>query len=76
MVKNKWVELTQMAVPRYKTAHITVSGRLFIVGGRNEHHRKLNSVECYEPSTSSWQTVAPMRHKKTRPAIYASEGFI
>ena len=39
---------------------ITVSGRIYLVGGLNASQQKINQVLCFDPSTSQWSTKANM----------------
>lgn len=65
-----------MSTPRRFATHIVLSGRLYVMGGRNTSVNRLRSVEYYEPSTNKWQPVASMRYEKTRASACVLNGFI
>lgn len=65
-----------MSIPRCKSAHVVLSGRLFVIGGSDEDVSRLRSVEYYEPLIDKWQTVAPMLHKRIMLAASTLNGFI
>lgn len=65
-----------MSVPRLRAARAVLSGRLFVIGGRDDRANCLNSVECYDPSTQEWQTVAAMRRTRANTAACAVNGSI
>lgn len=75
-MKNTWAEVSPMLLPRRLSAHVILSGRLYVIGGKIEQDRRVNSVECYEPATNKWQTVPPMLHERSKSAAYALNGFI
>lgn len=73
---NEWSEVAEMAIHRRAPAHVVLSDRLFVIGGRNRQSRRLNSVECYTPSTNKWETLAPMRRERDGATACALNKFI
>lgn len=65
-----------MAIPRKLSAHVVLSGHLYVFGGRNHLNIHENSVEYYNPSVDKWQTVAPMLHAISEATACVSNGFI
>ena len=41
-----------------------LDGQLYAVGGVNQEFSDLATVECYSPSSSQWQSIAPMEKCK------------
>lgn len=60
----------------FDSAYVALSGRLFVIGGWNTRTSVQNSVECFDPMTDEWQTVAPMHHARRNPVAQVSNGFI
>ncbi len=52
-----------------------LDGCVYGVGGW-EGNARLDSVECYNPSTNSWTFVAPMKIAVTSPAVVAMDGLL
>lgn len=75
-LKNKWTEIAPMSIARNAFAHVVLSDRIFVFGGRNETGRSINSVEYFKQSTNEWQTVSPMRHVRAYGSACAPNGFI
>lgn len=65
-----------MSNPRADSAHVVLSGFLYVIGGHLGGERYKNSVDYYDPSTNKWKTVASMRHERRQPAAHVSNGFI
>ena len=56
---DQWVNCGQIKHKRVQFGVAVVGDRLFIVGGR-DGYKTLNSVECYNFSTRSWQSMPPL----------------
>lgn len=65
-----------MPTLRWLPTHVVLSGRIFLMGGWNDQKENVNSVECYDPLTDQWETVAPMRNRRHGAAACVSGGFI
>lgn len=74
--KNEWTEVTAMDIPRCDFAHVIQSGRLLVIGGKDEDNTWLRPVESYDPLTDKWEMVAPMLHERTHSAAATSNGFV
>jgi kelch-like protein 17 (actinfilin)/kelch-like protein 20 len=60
---NVWTAAAPMRVARNKAGAAVLNGRLYVAGGSSGNtvtSNHLRSVERYDPSTNSWETVAPM----------------
>ena len=44
-------------------------GNLYAVGGCDQNNFRLNSVECYSPSTDTWSFTAPMSTCRSSPCV-------
>jgi len=56
---NSWSTVASMPTPRVGGAAGLISGKLYVVGGRNGS-TYYNSVEVYDPLTNSWNSAAGM----------------
>lgn len=65
-----------MPTGRAGAAHVVLSGRLYVLGGCDDRGENFKSVDCYNPCTDRWQTVAPMHYGRTLPAVCVANGFI
>lgn len=65
-----------MALPRFFSAHVVLSERLYVFGGRDSRNRNTNSVEYYDPLAGTWMTVAPMRHNRIGAAAHVLNDLI
>lgn len=39
---------------------VSVSGRIFAIGGLSIDNEVLDTVECYDPLKNSWEVIAPL----------------
>lgn len=53
-----------MLETREHFALVSLSGRIFAVGGLEINHLALNSVECYDPFRNRWEFFGPMNRKR------------
>lgn len=60
----------------YRAAHVVLEDHLYVIGGETDENSYANLVECYDPSTDKWQTVAPMLNNRHLASACASNGFI
>jgi kelch-like protein 10 len=51
------------------------SGKIYICGGFNGQEC-LNSAEYYDPQTSQWSVLAPMRNRRSGVGIVAHAGKV
>lgn len=65
-----------MFIPRTDTAHVVLSGLLYVIGGYTGVESYKNYVEYYDPSINKWKMGEPMRHERRQPAAHVSNGFI
>lgn len=65
-----------MSTRRWCPAYAQLSGRLYVIGGRDIEKIRFNSVECYEPLADRWQAVAPMNHGRSNATACALNGLI
>lgn len=75
---NKWTELAPMSVARSHAAIANVSGKVFVMGGRESYQAQFSSVESYDPTTNEWTTLAPMikRRSGARAAVINGELYV
>jgi N-acetylneuraminic acid mutarotase len=57
---NRWRVATGMPTGRHHTAAAALDGELYVVGGRRGNNLALDAVERYDPSTDSWERLAPL----------------
>jgi len=60
-----------MQVSRKYFGATSLGGKLYALGGSNSH-RRLKSVECFDPYEQQWTFVAPM----LRPRMYLAVGAL
>lgn len=60
-LKDHWVLISnsQAACKRLQFGVAVLGSHIYIVGGRNGL-RTLNTVDCYNPATNTWEAVVPM----------------
>ena len=56
---EEWANCGQIKHKRVQFGVAVVAERLFIVGGR-DGYKTLNSVECYNFNSGSWQSMPPL----------------
>merc|ERR1711924_135715 len=75
-----WTAAAAMTENRRDAGAAVMGGKLYVAGGylNDDTGRRLpgtlSSVECYNPLTNSWTTVAPMITAREQPAIAALDG--
>lgn len=75
--KQEWTFVAPMCiVDRQDAAHAVFAGRLYAIGGGINYRSYLDSVECYDPTTNTWQMVAPMRTARKQCAACVACSFI
>lgn len=65
-----------MNKPRSDSAHLVMTGHIFVIGGKDDGGMAYNLVEYYDPFTNKWQKVAPMRRRRSDSAAYITNGCI
>ncbi|XP_063225348.1 actin-binding protein IPP [Bacillus rossius redtenbacheri] len=70
--QNKWSEVPPMKVPRASPAVAAVDGLLYVIGGDQNHdinlyraHVTVDTVECYDPATQTWDTCPPLPESRS-----------
>lgn len=76
-VKDKWITVASMNVPRaYHTATLLHDGRVLVVGGFNEN-LSLSDCEIYAPEENIWTQVAHLREARNmHSAILLKNGNV
>lgn len=72
-----WQLVSSMLIPRYRHALAAMDGKLYAIGGEtatgdNGALVVTSSVEMYDPTTDSWQTVASMCRSRMSHAVAVS----
>ena len=61
---NTWEVLCPMLRARYNVVAATLHGKIYVFGSTDEDshntHYSLNTVECFNPVSNTWQTISPM----------------
>ena len=76
-VANTWEEVASMSCPRHSSSAAVLHGKLYVGGGesRIDLHSFIiastNSVERYDPSTNTWEEVAPIPRLDSEFALLA-----
>lgn len=68
-----------MPIPKVDFSYVELGGCLFVLGGRTKpivRQRPFNLVECYNPLTDTWKSVAPMLHQRISATACTLNGFI
>jgi hypothetical protein len=65
-----------MILPRYRHALAAAGGRLYACGGQKIDGRATASVERYDPTTDTWQEVAPMGRPRFSHAVAELDGML
>ncbi|KAL6728224.1 hypothetical protein Aduo_010019 [Ancylostoma duodenale] len=75
--EGKWEDMPSMTESRCWCAASILNGKIYVCGGSttNIYHGDpgcyLNSVECFDPKTSSWSSVTPMKRERFHVALVA-----
>ncbi|XP_067636341.1 kelch-like protein 5 isoform X2 [Eurosta solidaginis] len=73
---NGWNFISNMTVPRYEAAAVTLNGKIYVMGGRCAFLNILKSVECYDPRTNCWTKCADMIESHNYPSAAVHNGQI
>ncbi|XP_035686057.1 kelch-like protein 28 isoform X1 [Branchiostoma floridae] len=80
---NTWTEVSPLNHQRYNCATAVADNRLFVFGGitcipqnGETHHIHSNSVSCWDPTTNSWTSIAPMNHCRSSLTVTVHGGYI
>jgi N-acetylneuraminic acid mutarotase len=65
-----------MPTARWQLGTVTVDGKIFAIGGRNQVSRYLDINEMYDPATNTWVQKAPMPTPRNSFAIAVYENKI
>ena len=49
---------------------VTLKGKIYAVGGETEGLHSCKSLECYDPDTDEWTTLAPLIESRFDPCIH------
>ena len=58
-----------MLTARYNCGVEESAGKMWVVGGRDEKNRALQTVECFDTLTSTWYPAAPMGTVRSSGAV-------
>ncbi|XP_056263451.1 kelch-like protein 2 isoform X2 [Pseudoliparis swirei] len=72
---DSWMEIAPMNVARSELGLVMLDGFVYAVGGW-EGCSRLDSVECYNPHTDSWQFTKSVKMAVTSPAVVAMDGLL
>ncbi|XP_057673481.1 kelch-like protein 1 isoform X4 [Corythoichthys intestinalis] len=72
---DTWMEIAPMNAPRSELGLVMLDGLIYAVGGW-EGGSRLDSVECYNPHTNSWQFTGSVKMAVTSPAVVALDGLL
>ncbi|KAM9745214.1 kelch-like protein 24 isoform 1-T1 [Menidia menidia] len=72
---DSWMEMAPMNVARSELGLVMLDGFVYAVGGW-EGRSRLDSVECYNPHTNSWQFTESVKMAVTSPAVVALDGLL
>ncbi|CAB1342308.1 unnamed protein product [Coregonus sp. 'balchen'] len=70
---DSWLEMAPMNVARSELGLVMLDGYVFAVGGW-EGRSRLDSVECYNPHTNTWQFMESVKMAVTSPAVVSLDG--
>ncbi|XP_076462574.1 actin-binding protein IPP-like isoform X2 [Babylonia areolata] len=73
--EDKWMELPPMMASRAGPSCIVVSGMLYVIGGRSHAGQcaaplTLDTVECFNPLTSSWSLLPKLQTGRCEAAAF------
>jgi N-acetylneuraminic acid mutarotase len=69
-----WKTGSPMPTARGGLAAAVIDGKLYAVGGADDHGNIFNVVECYDPATGRWTTKSPMPTPRTQFAVAVVNG--
>uniref|UniRef100_A0A8P4G943 BACK domain-containing protein n=1 Tax=Dicentrarchus labrax TaxID=13489 RepID=A0A8P4G943_DICLA len=72
---DSWIEMAPMNVARSELGLVMLDGFVYAVGGW-EGRSRLDSVECYNPHTNTWQFTDSVKMAVTSPAVVALDGLL
>jgi len=58
--KDQWEAITPLNVSRIETAAVSLGGKIYAIGGKDENGTVLSSVEIYDPNTDQWIMGGPL----------------
>jgi len=61
---DKWQSKAAMPTVRSPAAAVTVSGKIYVIGGTNKWPDPLDLVEIYDPASNSWKRGMPLRYAR------------
>lgn len=67
--------LSSISIERQQPALAVYSGKIFVMGGFADNICH-NSVECYDPLTNGWTSVASMNEGRSVAHACESEGYL
>ena len=70
-VSNKWTSLPNMDEKREGCAAVSIDGKVYVVGGYDEHQRYLASCEMFDPDTNRWTRLPAMTQSRSYCAACA-----
>src|SRR3954471_9381403 len=71
-----WVTLASQNEPRQEMAVAELNGRIYAIGGFRAGSTRANTVEAYDPTSDSWQTMAPLPIGLNHPLAATAGGHI
>ena len=61
---GRWLSITPMSVPRTLACSVVLDGELWVLGGEDENHTPLQSVEVWNPQANSWRASPHFRQRR------------
>nr|XP_039256443.1 kelch-like protein 12 [Styela clava] len=74
--QNEWTSVPTNSIPCNECALVSCKDLLFVIGGKDSSEKKVNTVNKYSPSTSTWTRSTPMKIQRQSPGATASDGKI
>ncbi|XP_069463200.1 gigaxonin [Ambystoma mexicanum] len=75
-IRQLWIELAPMSIPRINHGVLSAEGFLFVLGGQDKNKESLSSGEKYDPDSNSWSPLPPMAEARHNFGMVEIDGVI
>ena len=72
LTNGRWRPIPPMSAARAGACSVIIDNEMWVIGGRNDAHNALATVEIYSPKSNSWRSCTPM----SQSHIHAVAGVV
>eukprot|EP00802_Teleaulax_amphioxeia_P006357 Tamp_06361.p1 GENE.Tamp_06361~~Tamp_06361.p1 ORF type:complete len:649 (-),score=133.36 Tamp_06361:706-2652(-) len=73
---NRWTQVAPMLHQRMRHGSASMAGLIYVVGGKDESGRALQSLERYDPRKDQWEELQPMKVARTGLGVSSLQGLL